>query len=137
MLNQERPRCVTEKVGKGGAKGRLNGGRQHRVSLIHCMPRIYQKRPYQQTFHSSSFEILEAPCSRRCAYSRSHKSRTHSTRLWDREVYMLCIRDRKVNIFTFLSIRYVHRVPQRYMFSCNVGFSHKNPFGMNLFRPKI
>lgn len=71
------------------------------------MPRIYQKRSYQETFHSSSFEILEALRSRRRAYSRSHKSRTHSTRLWDREIYMLCIRDCKVNIFTFLSIRYV------------------------------
>lgn len=44
--------CVspTEKVGKGGVKGRLGGRRHCAGSLIHCMPRIYQKRPYQKLF---------------------------------------------------------------------------------------
>lgn len=102
--------------GKGGRRRRERGRprpwsavcgcNRGGFALIHCMLRIYRARPYRQTFHSDSLEILERVRSSRLL--RSHKFRTHA-RILECNGGTYTNVEYKAYLYIFISIRCVHR----------------------------
>lgn len=109
MLNQEDPRCVTYGKGRKKRYKRANWAEGDTASGQLDSLHATNLTEATKTFHSDSLEILEAPRSSRHEESLlACISLEHTLQNSGKEVYMLCIRS--VNIFTFLSICYVHRV---------------------------